>query len=90
MMHDAIKNFHQQFSYEPEIQNQKHLVKKVKFIVAGMGGSHLAAGLLNTGRPALDIMIHRDYGLPALSDEELLSRLVILSSYSGNTEEVID
>ena len=89
-MHDAIKNFHQQFSYEPEIQNQKHLVKKVKFIVAGMGGSHLAAGLLNTGRPALDIMIHRDYGLPALSDEELLSRLVILSSYSGNTEEVID
>lgn len=90
MMHDAIKNFHQQFSYEPEIQNREQLEKKEKFVVVGMGGSHLAAGLLKTWKPELDIVIHRDYGLPAISEEELRNRLIILSSYSGNTEEVID
>ena len=55
-----------------------------------MGGSHLAAGLVKVWNPFADIVIHRDYGLPALSDDELKDRLIIASSYSGNTEEVID
>jgi glucose/mannose-6-phosphate isomerase len=55
-------------------------------IVVGMGGSHLAADLLKILKPELDITIHEDYGLPKVKEGEL----VVLSSYSGNTEEVID
>lgn len=53
-----------------------------------MGGSPLAAELLASWKPELDIIIHRDYGLPALSHGE--ERLWIASSFSGNTEEVLD
>lgn len=55
-------------------------------IVVGMGGSHLAADLLKLLKPELDITVHKDYGLPKVKDGEL----VVLSSYSGNTEEVLD
>lgn len=91
MLYDAIKNFNKQFEYEPEIENAGNF--KVSdfdnFIVAGMGGSHLAADLLKRRMPDLKIKIHSDYGLPVLT-ESGLSTLVILSSYSGNTEEVLD
>ena len=87
MMYEAIKNFNKQFEYEPVIENEDKLERENKFIVAGMGGSHLAAGLLKSiSRVALDMTIHRDYGLP----DDTEDRLLILSSYSGNTEEVID
>lgn len=55
-------------------------------IVVGMGGSHLAADLLKILKPELDITVHRDYGLPKSKPGEL----IVLSSYSGNTEEVLD
>lgn len=55
-------------------------------IVVGMGGSHLAADLLKILKPELDLTIHRDYGLPKVKENELM----VLSSYSGNTEEVLD
>lgn len=51
-----------------------------------MGGSHLAADLLKILKPDLDITIHEDYGLPKVKENEL----IVLSSYSGNTEEVLD
>lgn len=86
MMYEAIKNFNKQFEYEPVIENEDKLERKNKFIIAGMGGSHLAAGLLKIWKPNIDLIIHRDYGLPNKSKD----RLVILSSYSGNTEEVVD
>lgn len=88
-MREAILNFNKQFEFEPVIENAKKLQLN-KFIVGGMGGSHLAADLLKIWRPELDLIIHSDYGLPAISDEELKSRLYIASSYSGNTEEVIE
>jgi glucose/mannose-6-phosphate isomerase len=84
-MYEAIKNFNKQFEYEPVVENADKLERKEKFIVAGMGGSHLAAGLLKIWRPDIDLIIHRDYGLP----NDVDNRLLILSSYSGNTEEVI-
>ena len=87
MMDQAIKNFAQQFKYQPKIENAKQLKARKKFVVCGLGGSHLAADILLAVRPDLDIMIHRDYGLPA---GDLSDRLIIASSYSGNTEEVID
>jgi glucose/mannose-6-phosphate isomerase len=55
-----------------------------------MGGSALAAKLLKTWKPELDIIVRTDYGLPELSEEKLKNQLIILSSYSGNTEEVIE
>lgn len=53
-----------------------------------MGGSHLAADLLIDIKPEIDIEVHEDYGLPEIAESDGL--LVILSSYSGNTEEVLD
>lgn len=90
MMYEAIKNFHTQFSYEPEIVNGEHLPKKSSFAVVGMGGSAHAAELLKICKPNLDFSVRRDYGLPKLPMAELRNKLIILSSYSGNTEEVID
>lgn len=86
MIYEDIKNFHKQFEWEPEIENGK-LGRFDKLVVVGMGGSNLAADLVKIVRPDLDITVHRDYGLPGHLGKEAL---VILSSYSGNTEEVLD
>lgn len=88
MIKDSILNFPKQFDYEPEIINVKKLKKVKKFAVVGMGGSHLAADLIRVLKPEIDIVVHKNYGLPVLTD--IKDRLIILSSYSGNTEEVVD
>lgn len=59
------------------------------YVVCGMGGSHLAGDLLQVAYPEMDIVIHRNYGLPNLSEPRWKKALVIASSYSGNTEETI-
>ena len=84
-MYEAIKNFNKQFEYEPVVENADKLERKDKFIVAGMGGSHLAVDILKISRPSLDVLVHKNYGLP----NDIKDRLLILSSYSGNTEEII-
>ncbi len=90
MMYEAIKNFNSQFTYEPEIKNKEKLIKPKWYIIAGMGGSHLAADLLRIWNPQLPLLVHRNYGLPQVPDEILKNSMIIASSYSGNTEEVID
>ncbi len=88
-MESSIRSFAKQFEWRPEVVNPLgHQVSK--FIVCGMGGSALAAGLLRVAEPKLDLLIHRDYGLPRVPDYFLRESLIILSSYSGNTEEVLD
>ena len=89
-MEEAIKNFAKQFAWKPEIQNAEAFRPAKRLVVAGMGGSHLAADLLSAYNPRLDVYVHRDYGLPPLSDERLSDSLLVASSYSGNTEETID
>lgn len=93
-MYEAIKNFNKQFLYKPEIKNEEKLkeklAKKTSFLVVGMGGSALAPLLLRTWKPSIDMVIHTDYGIPPLNLEILKNKLIILSSYSGNTEEVTD
>ncbi len=86
----ALLNFPRQLSYSPEIINAVNLSRKNKFIVCGLGGSALPAGLLKIANPYLDLLIHRDYGLPRVPDYFLCGSLLIFSSYSGNTAEVID
>jgi len=90
MILDDIKHYNKQFGYEPIVENAGKLKKTSKFLVAGMGGSHLAADILRAWHPEADIIVWSNYGLPALKEKELKERLVIISSYSGATEESID
>lgn len=89
MLKDVIQNFSQQLDYEPVIENADNFSKKNKFVVCGMGGSNLAVGIIESWKPKLDVIIHRDYSLPEMEETELKNNLVIISSYSGNTEETI-
>lgn len=89
-MKKSIESFPAQFSFVPRIEEEMHLPRMSRAIVAGMGGSNLAAPLLSITRPNLDLIAHRDYGLPPLPEEDLRDRLIICTSYSGNTEETID
>ena len=85
-MEEAIKNFPKQFSFNPEIQNAEKLARAGRFVVLGVGGSSLAAEILKMARPDIDIILHRDYDLPEIDFKDAL---VIVSSFSGNTEETI-
>jgi len=102
-MDQAIRDFPRQFLFEPTIVGAEggmfarstihNLMgmerrKPTKFVVAGMGGSALAADLLRARHPDLDLLVHRGYLLPDCKD--LDDRLIIVSSYSGNTEEALD
>jgi len=84
---EFILNFPKQFAFNPRIENESQLQAKKKYLVVGMGGSHLAADLVRIVYPESDIAVHSDYGLPEMPDIE--ERLVVAFSYSGNTEEVL-
>jgi glucose/mannose-6-phosphate isomerase len=89
-MSETILKSARQFAFEPKIINAQSLKKTSEYIAVGMGGSHLAVDLIKMWLPELDIISHQNYGLPKLTKTELKKRLIIFSSYSGNTEEVID
>jgi len=90
-MQKDIKNFIQQFNFQPSLENPNDQLSQFqKFIVAGMGGSHLAADLIKDVSSPSSLIIHSNYELPALGTEELSDYLFIASSYSGNTEETLD
>lgn len=102
-MEESILKFAQQFNYQSEIINAEKLGanfgadrtgadenKYKNFVLAGMGGSHLAAGILRAYKPSVNLYIHRDYGTPDYDEEFCRETLFIASSYSGNTEEVVD
>jgi glucose/mannose-6-phosphate isomerase len=60
-----------------------------KVVVLGMGGSAIGGDLVRTlvqAEAKIPIIVHRDYGLPAYVDDKTL---LIVSSYSGNTEETL-
>lgn len=90
MISDVIKNFPTQFAYEPDIHNSEHIIKTQAYIVAGMGGSALAAELMRAHDAKREIYIHRGYGLPRVSESALKRSVLIAISYSGNTEETYD
>ncbi len=86
MMKEFIENFAKQFEYEPAIENKENWYKAKKFLLCGMGGSHLQGDILQMLNPTLDFLVYSDYGLPENIGK---GRLIIASSYSGNTEETI-
>ena len=95
-MEESIKTFAEQFTYEPEIMNGEHLEEVQRFVLEGMGGSHLHADILTMSDPSIDLIVHSSYGLapephvPPAHPEGREYTLFIASSYSGNTEEALD
>lgn len=89
-MEESIINFNKQFEYEPVIRNAEKLRGDYEhYVLCGMGGSHLAAGIIKSHKPGIELYVHRDYDLPPYSDDFLKKSLLIASSHSGNTEEVL-
>lgn len=80
----------EQARFNASVTNPDHDGREItKLVVAGMGGSALAALILKTwleGELSVPIEVVRDYSLPAYVDHDTL---VIASSYSGNTEETV-
>ena len=89
-MEDTLRRFGEQFDWQPEVEHGEALQPYAHYVVCGMGGSHLGAWLIKRYGGVSNITIHRDYGLPTIAQEQLRNTLVILSSYSGGTEEVLD
>lgn len=87
-MKHAIRSFRQQLLFSAQIKNRAQLPHTKNFIVCGMGGSHLAADLIQDYDPTLNLIIHHDYGLPPVLQPK--KYLTIISSYSGHTVEAID
>src|SRR3989338_4833964 len=85
-MRESIEQFVKQFLWEPVIENAGELKLATKFLVAGMGGSHLAGDVIRLLNPSLDLRLHKDYSIPRCVERD---RLVVCCSFSGNTEEVV-
>ncbi|MCF7843387.1 SIS domain-containing protein [Candidatus Gracilibacteria bacterium] len=83
-----LHSFKDQFLLEPEIINKGNLIKKNNIIICGMGGSAISVSLLKILFPELPIALHNGYGAPDIIDKD--NTLIILNSYSGNTEEILD
>lgn len=90
MMEEQLSGFPAQFSFVPEIERAEALPKCTRYLVCGMGGSHLGARLLLRHDRTIPLVIHSDYGLPPPARYSLSDTLIIASSYSGNTEETLD
>ena len=90
MMYEAIRDFAKQLAFIPKIENERKQHRYEKYVVAGMGGSHLAGDVFRALDTALPLVIHSDYGLPVTAKKDRKNTLVIASSYSGNTEETLD
>lgn len=70
--------------------NPRNLLEKYdkpsRVFIAGMGGSAIVSDLLNIYLDELEVISVRDYSLPNTIKKE---DFIIISSYSGNTEEAI-
>jgi len=87
-MHNEIQSFPSQIS--DAINNTKNLsisLDKIhRVVIAGMGGSAIAGLIMKDISPHLEIIVERNYFPNAIIDE---GTLLIISSYSGNTEETL-
>ena len=88
---DLITNLYQALVWQPELQSSEHDGREITgVLVAGMGGSALAAELI---RPvalrefSVPFEIMKGYELPRYASA---NTLVFLVSHSGNTEETLD
>lgn len=90
-MRDIILNQPQQITHSLEVNKDVKVAGDFdSIIMCGLGGSGHPGDLLNAlSLPALPLYVHRDYNLPTdyLAHLGLTKPLIIISSYSGNTEE---
>ncbi len=91
--HDALtaaKSIYKQAKYKPILIDTDHDDREIKsIIVAGMGGSALAADLakiLLSETLTIPMEVLKSYDLPSYAQK---NTLVIVSSHSGNTEETL-
>lgn len=93
--HDSRKDLilaglqYEQTNFKVDIKNSGEHQPVYNVVVAGMGGSALAALLVKSwlkSELVEPLEIVRTYDLPAYVDHDTL---VIISSYSGNTEETV-
>ena len=87
-MIENIKNFpkHIEDSLKDLKDHNLKLEEISKVVIAGMGGSAIAGLILKDLFPEMDIVVERNYFPNTTIDEHTL---VIVCSYSGNTEETL-
>ena len=96
MISEILQTIHKQFEVGYQSAEDVGLQYASKefhhIIIAGMGGSVLAGEILinlsTEIQNTLPITIHRDYGMPIAPLRE--KALVVVSSYSGDTQEALD
>lgn len=83
-----LTTFKDQFNFNPSIVHEEYLGHFDNVVITGMGGSAICVSLLKILFPELSVTLHNSYGLPANYNKA--TTLLILNSYSGNTEETLD
>ncbi|MFM2284686.1 MAG: hypothetical protein RLZZ543_183 [Bacteroidota bacterium] len=94
MMNDLIAGFPQQVRDALSIARAAQLRplprKVANVLISGLGGSGIGGSIvaeLCAGQSPVPIQVSKEYGIPAWVGPETL---VIISSYSGNTEETLE
>ncbi len=93
-MFDVLKDFHKQVKDALRIANAyklKNFNKKgiKNIVISGLGGSAIGGDLFKSYTQyeiKIPVIVNRNYTLPEFANS---STLVVISSYSGNTEETI-
>ena len=87
-MRDVILNQPEQITHSLDVNKAVRIEGDFdNIILAGMGGSGHPGDLLNgLHLPLVPLTVHRTYDLPQIYGKK---PLVIVSSYSGNTEEAL-
>ena len=69
----GVKKVKEQFLWNPEITGKPFDFAQGKqpprVVVCGMGGSNVASGFLEILRPDLEVIVHRNYGLPTIASK---------------------
>ncbi len=90
---EVLKKSYEQIEFAWNNKFDLSLLKDKKFdniLVSGLGGSAISADLMVnflSGELKLPFFVNRNYFLPSFVNEKTL---VIISSYSGNTEETVE
>ena len=85
---ESILSLKEQLNYNFKVENKKNFNNIESFVLVGMGGSALSGGFIKSFNPKIPLLIHKSYDLPYIKNKK--KTLIIFSSYSGNTEEVLD
>ncbi len=91
-MREKLQNLYMQFETDFETLHARSRPRKDRIrnvVIAGLGGSAIGGDLLRTylsDECPVPVLVNRNYTLPEFVDD---TTLVLISSYSGNTEETL-